>query len=298
MDKLLLIGGSGFIGKNLIEKLSGKYEITSVSKTTKVSGVNNLKIDLNNTDFGFIKGFSKIIYLGTVSSPKEAEIKPNESYISNATNIHTFLEAARNHTVEKIILLSSAVIYSPDNIAPLAEVSLIAPYLNIYNFSKYNLEILAEFYTQKYGMPITVFRLSNTYGPGQTNERAPYLIPGLFEQAITKEKMEIWNTTPIRDFVFVDDVSKVISLELETKGGGLFNLGTGIGSSVLKVAEEIKKLTGVDFVDLGKEVGPPHKVICDMEKLFKRLNYIPVTNLETGLKESYKYYSGLFNKHD
>jgi dTDP-glucose 4,6-dehydratase len=297
MEKLLVIGGSGFIGKNLIRLLSDKYEITSVAKNSEVYGINNLKIDLNNTDFGFINGFSKIIYLGTVSSPKEAEVKPNDAFISNVVNIHNFLEAARNQKTDKIILLSSAVLYSPENKTPLIEESETAPFLSIYNFSKYNLEILAKFYAKKYSLPITVFRLSNTYGPGQTSERAPYLIPGLFEQAIKKGLMEIWNTSPVRDFVYVNDVSKVLSLELETPGGGLFNLATGIGKSVKQVAETVKKITGADYVDLGKEVSPPNKVVCNMDSLNKRLKYIPDTTLEKGLEASYDYYLDLYKKN-
>lgn len=289
MRKLLIIGGSGFVGRSLIKHLSDTYDITSVSKVSRVDGVHNKLIDLNKTNFSFTKDYDYIVYLGTTSSPKEAERKPNESFKTNVENIHRFLEASRKYMPKKIILLSSAVLYSSDN-KSFSEEDKIDPFISIYNFSKYNLELLATFYREKYELPVTVFRLSNTYGPGQLNNRAPYLIPGLFDQAIKVGRMKIWNITPIRDWVYVDDVAEIIGKELEMESGGLFNLGTGKGSSVEQIAEIIKKLTGAEYINLNRPVSPPYKIVCDVRKLKKRLGYIPMVGIDEGLKESYRYY--------
>lgn len=289
MKKLLIIGGSGFVGRSLIKHLLNKYEITSVSRTTKVEGIHNEFFDLNKTDFSFTKHYNYIVYLGTISSPKEAEQKPNESFITNVENIHRFLEASRDYKPKKIILLSSAVLYSSGN-KSFSEQDKIDPFISIYNFSKYNLEMLATFYREKYGLSITVFRLSNTYGPGQVTDRAPYLIPGLFEQAIKKGKMEVWNTSPVRDWIYVDDVAKAIGRELEMKDGGIFNLGTGKGSSVKEIAEVIKKLTGAEYINLNRSVSPPYRVVCDIKELKKRLDFSPSVGIEDGLEKSYCFY--------
>ena len=255
-------------------------------------GVRNINLDLNNSDFTFLmkNDFKYVIYLGTVSSPKEAELKPQETFDSNVTAVQKFLERSINLGFKKIILLSSVVLYSSGKQGKLGENHDISPYSSIYNYSKYIMETLAEFYNRKYSMPITIFRLSNTYGPYQTTKKVPYLIPNLFRQAIEDKKMEVWNTSPVRDWVFIDDVVKVISNELPLSGGGTFNLGTGQGKSVGDVIKIISSLTGARFLDLHKPVEPPFNVVCDVDKLQKRIKYTPSTTLESGLKSTYNYY--------
>lgn len=291
-ERLLVIGGGGFIGRNLIKDLKSKYDITSLSKTSKVHGVKNLNLDLNNSDFHFLlkNKFEYVIYLGTISSPKEAELKPQESFESNVTTVQRFLEKSKELNFKKIILLSSAVLYSSNTQGRLKESDEISPFTSIYNFSKYLLECLAEFYRSKHAMPISVFRLANTYGPIQDTHKVPYLIPSLFQQVLEKGKMEIWNTSPVRDWVFVDDVVKVIFEELNRKGGGIFNLGTGKGRSVGDVAKIITSLTGAGFINLNRPVEPPHSVVCNTKKLKDRLGYVPSTTLDEGLKKTYNYF--------
>ena len=291
-EGLLIIGGSGFIGKNLIKHLKTKYDITSLSRTSKVQGVKNLNLDLNNSNFSFLSKnkFEYVVYLGTISSPKEAELKPQETFDSNVTTMQRFLEKSKELNLKKIILLSSVVLYSSGKQNKLDENSETSPFSSIYNYSKYLLESLAEFYRRKYSMPITVFRLANTYGPFQNTQKAPYLIPNLFQQALEKGKMEVWNAAPIRDWVFIDDVVKVLSKELHKKDGGIFNLGTGEGRSVRDVAKIIASLTGTSFSDLNRPVEPPYSVICNTEKLKERVGYVPSTTLEEGLKSTYNYF--------
>ena len=291
-ERLLVIGGSGFIGRNLIEKLRGIYEVTSISRTNQIGNVRNICIDLIKSDFSFLKEYkgASVAYLGTVSSPKEAELKPQEAFSSNVTAVQRFLEKSKELNFKKIILLSSVVIYASSKQDRLDENGEISPFSSIYNYSKYLLESLAEFYRQKHLMPITVFRLANAYGPFQNTQKVPYLIPSLFQQALEKGKMEVWNTTPIRDWVFIDDVVEVLSRELQIDGGGIFNLGTGEGRSVGDVARIIASLTNTSFIDLNRAVEPPYRVVCDIKRLKKRLGYAPSTTLEEGLRKTYNYF--------
>lgn len=290
-EGLLLIGGGGFIGRNLISELKSNYTITSVSRTSKITGVKNINIDLMQSNFEFLKteNYKYVIYLGTVSSPKESESKPQGMFDSNVVAVQRFLKTSKNLNFKKIIFLSSVVLYLSSNKKKLKEGDQIAPFLSIYNYSKYTMETLAEYYRKKYSMPITVFRLSNTYGPYQTTQKVPYLIPDLFRQGILDKKMKVLNLSPIRDWVFVDDVVKVLAKELKINGGGLFNLGTGIGRSVGDVANIISSLTKSKFINLNKKVSPPHHVICDVSKLKERIGYVPSTTLEVGLKKTFDF---------
>lgn len=291
--RLVVTGGSGFIGRNLLDTLKGSpHEVISVSRENSVEGVENIHEDLTRTNFDFLKPIDPeyVAYLATISSPKEAALKKQESYDTNVTAVQRFLERAKDLHIKKIVLLSSVVLYSGDGDKPYKEDSEIAPFRDTYNLSKFFLEGLANYYRQNYGLPITIFRLSNTYGPYQTTERVPLLIPKLFEEALEKGKLEVWNTKPVRDWVFVGDVCEVIVRELAAKGHGTFNLGTGRGRSVKEVIEIISKLTGVHYQDLDKPVDPPLRVVCDMAKLRAHLKYVPNTSLEEGLQKTFEFH--------
>src|SRR3990172_7292452 len=248
-EKAVITGGSGFVGRNLISALDDElYEIVSVS------------------------------------SPKEAALKKQESYDTNVTGGQRFLEKAKDLNIKKIILFSSVVLYTGNKTEPYKEEDEIDPFRDTYNLSKFFLEGLANYYRQNYGLPITVFRLSNTYGPHQTTKQVPLLVPKLFEQALGEGKIEVWNTKPVRDWVFVGDVCRVIMRELQISREGVFNLGTGKGRSIGEVVEVISRLTGVPYSSLNKPVEPPLKIICDVRKFKKHSGFVPNTPIEEGLE--------------
>lgn len=296
--KILIIGGSGFIGRNLIELLGGmNYDIISVSKTSEIPGVRNIHTDLLLTNFSFLKTISPdyVIYLGTISSPKEAEVKKQQSFETNVVAIQKFLEVARNFDIKKIIFLSSAVLYKDKTDGKYIETDRIDSFLDTYNFSKVLMEKLAEFYRIKYNMKITVFRLSNTYGPYQlTGSDNPLLIPSLFKQAITNGKISVWNGKPVRDWVYVGDVANIIAKELKNKESGVYNLGTGVGHSVRQISKIIASLTNSSVEFQNKIVKPPFRLILNLKALKKHLNFVPQTTIEKGLMKTYEFYKSYY----
>lgn len=189
--------------------------------------------------------------------------------------------------------MSSVVIYKDQASEAYGETDEITPYKEIYSMSKFLLENLAAFYREKYDLPVSVFRLSNIYGPGQNWERFPNLIPQLFHQALVAKKIEVWNLNPVRDFTFITDAATAISKELNTKESGLYNLGTGVGVKVGEVVDIIAKLAQVEVVNLNKEVSPPFRVVCDTTRLEKHLGFVPTTTIQEGLQKTFEYYQTL-----
>lgn len=290
---ILIIGGGGFIGRNLINSLRNKnVNIYSVSKQSTVPAIKNIHADLVTSDFSFLRRIKpkQVVYLGTISSPKEAKGEKQGTFDTNVIALQRFLEAVKDLDIKKVILMSSAVLYSKNNTNPLKEEDKLDPFRDMYNFSKYLLENLAQYYTENYKIPITVFRLSNTYGPFQSTDKAALLIPSLFKQALSEKRMSVWNTKPTRDWIFVEDVCKAIQFEMKVDGAGIYNLGTGVGRKVEDVVEIISRLTKTPYTNLDKKVSPPAKIICSTTKLKRHLNYAPQTTLEEGLKRTYEYY--------
>ena len=287
-EKILVTGGTGFIGKNLIKSLKNKYEVVSVSRSSKVPGVKNINIDLNVSDFSFLRKVKPdyVVYLGTISSPKQAEKFPQQCFDSNVTVIQKFLSVAKDLNVKKIVLFSSIILYK-EKTGKISENDPLNPNSNIYSLSKFLLENIAGYYRTSFGLPITVFRLSNTYGPGQDASQIPFLVPSLFDQAKDKKAIEVWNSKPIRDWVYIADIVKVIEKELKLKNSGMFNLGTGVGTSVDEVSKTIGDFYSVKVKDLKKDVSPPFKVVLDMNALEEHLGYVPDTKVRVGLKKIY-----------
>lgn len=292
-NKILITGGSGFIGKNLIEFLKEDYKVYSVDRSGHGKGIGNTKEDLAKSDFSFLKKIKPqyIVWLATTSSPKEARLHPQECFVSNVVTIQSFLENVKDLNVKKIIFLSSAVLYQDKKTGKYKEGDNIEPNSDIYNYSKYLLESLANYYNEKHKMNITVFRLSNTYGPHQTTTKVSYLLPMLFKQATNNKQIKIWNSSPVRDWIYVDDVAQAIKRELRNKESGIFNLGTGVGTSVGKVSRIIANIYDRKLIDLNKKVGPPFRVVLDMSSLKKHLGYVPETSLKEGIYKTHLHYT-------
>jgi dTDP-glucose 4,6-dehydratase len=293
---LLITGGSGFLGRNLVDllKKDTKYRIFSVSRAHETGGVENIFEDLTKTDFSFLDKIKPdfIVYFGTVSSPNSAAQDPEGSYESNVIAVNKLLAkvAKMEKKVKKIILMSSAVLYKNTEKGVYKETDKIDPYRDPYNFSKFSMECLANYYRSLFSLPITVFRLSNTYGPYQPKREMPTLVSDLFQQAMEHRKIKVLNVKPVRDWIYAGDVCRAIQKELNAPESGIFNLATGKGRSVGDVTAIISRLTGASFVNLDKKALPPMRIVCSTQRLRKHLGYVPSTPLTAGLKKVYEYY--------
>jgi UDP-glucose 4-epimerase len=109
-------------------------------------------------------------------------------------------------------------------------------------------------------------------------------------QAIQDKKIEVWNSTPVRDFVYVQDACEAFLKSLDSKYNGIINIASGIGTSVGEVCQEISKRTGAPIIDLGKQTSGPSHVVCDTGKAKLHLDWQAQTSLYDGIAKSIEYY--------
>ncbi|MEK6868361.1 MAG: NAD(P)-dependent oxidoreductase, partial [Nanoarchaeota archaeon] len=173
---------------------------------------------------------------------------------------------------------------------PIKEDSKLDIFHNNYSFTKGICEQISEYFIKKYDMPIFIFRLSNIYGPYQDWKINPNLLPQVISQAIINKKIEIWNLDPIRDYIYVDDVVEAIIKALHSDTTGIFNLGTGIGTSVREIITKIANLTNVEVNSLNKPVSGPIRIICDINKIKNELGWRPRIILDEGIKRTVDHY--------
>jgi len=295
--KILITGGTGFIGIHLINKLKKSgVEIINISHHKKIDDVENINVDLKKTDFSFLDNldFDYVIHLAAFSSPKRSKNK-EETIELNVNATRRFLEKVGERKVKKIIFLSSALVYAESNNLIKEEDSLNKNLIDIYTKSKILGEKICLDLKEK-GLPILIFRLSNGYGPGQQWEGDSTLIPQLISQAILNNKISLFNRRQIRDYIYIDDIVDAIIRALNTSFSGVLNLGTGKGTSSGDIAERIFKLTGTEIENLNYKIIGPEKIILDISKINEVLNWRPKIRIEEGLNKTIKYYKKLLEK--
>jgi len=291
---VLITGGSGFIGKNLIPQLlEADFKVINVSRTEiKDWSVENIKVDLTRTDFKFLKqvNFDYLVHLAALSNNRlcqDIEVAKKHN-IDLTFNLFNFLSSHKQ--LKKIIYLSSSIIYSEKNQNPIKENGTLNIFYNNYSFTKGMAEFWAEYFRKFYQLPILSFRLSNIYGLHQEYQKFPLLCPQIIYQALIDGEIKILNDKPVRDWIFAEDAASAIVLGLKSDYQGAMNLATGEGHSVGEIVKIVAELTGAKIKILNQPTIGPHYQVCDIGLIKKELKWRPRFKLAEGLKKTIDFY--------
>jgi UDP-glucose 4-epimerase len=265
MKSVLVTGSSGFIGQTLVRSLDSKqYRIIECPSSQIVNLCNIEEIDaLPKADV--------IIHLAAKSYIPESFINPVSFYSNNLLSTLNILDKAKRDG-SKVIFLSTYVYGNPEYL-PIDESHPINP-LNPYTQSKIICEELCRAYYRDFSVPSVVLRLFNVYGPGQGPS---FIIPSILAQ-LEKPIIELKDSRPRRDFVYIDDVISAIiaSTEYVSIGFDIFNVGSGKSVSIKEVANIIKSLTGTKAVIRFNEQtrkGEVLDTVADIRKINSVLNW-------------------------
>mgnify|MGYP006422492789 CR=1 FL=1 len=294
-SKILITGASGFVGQNLVHKLSetdNEFDIYNLSRgPLNIDGVKNIECSADNFDFSVISNmeFDYIVNLLALSHDKDC-VDFEYAQSVNIDFTKRILEFAKiQKKLKKFIHLSSAIIYDNSNVPPVSEEDRL--YLNYsnYSFTKGVSDYYAQFYAEKYGLPVIIFRLSNIYGPSQNFVNSPFLVPSKIVEALTEGKINVFNLRPKRDWIYSEDAVEAIIKSLDVDYNGVLNLASGKGVSVEELISEIAIQTDVEFTSEGRETSGPLNFYCDISKTTEVLNWKPTTSLEEGMKKTINY---------
>jgi len=295
MSKVLVTGGSGFIGTNLILELKKQgYEVINLSKHDPQIEVETLKIDLITDDLSQLDDhkFDYVVHLAAISSIKNAQNNEKETMGINLDGTTKLLEYFSTKNLKKFLFMSSVTVYQEVDTELTEDTgAMIDQGANAYSYSKY----LAEQECKKYDdrVPLLIFRLANAYGPYQRVGKTPNLIPQVIHQALTEGRVEIYNGDFARDFVYVSDIVEAIILGLESDLTETLNLGTGKPTRVGDIAATISKELGVEVKDLQRKIDAPLELVPNIALIQDKLSWSSKTSLEDGLKKTIKYYESL-----
>jgi nucleoside-diphosphate-sugar epimerase len=300
--KILITGGSGFVGENIIDvllKKDKKVKIYNLSRHKSVhKEVINLQKDIIKFDLDKIDiEFDYIIHCLALSNDKYC----TDLDLATKVNIdftNKLLEfATKQKKLKKFIHISSIILYDNKNQSPVTEDDSLYIYYNNYSFTKGLSEQYVQYYAEKFKLPIFIFRLANIYGPYQKINNSPFLIPSKINQALTENKISAFSAKPKRDWIYSVDAAKAIVKSLTSNYCGILNLGTGKGTSVLKIIKEIANDLKVNYEFEDRPMTGPQNFYCNIKKTKKILNWSPETSIEDGIKKTIKYIKKYENCH-
>lgn len=283
MPKILLFGGSGFIGKHLINKMNGKYDFLSLSRNLEDNSMCSKIADILKPESyePFLENTETIINL-------IGQIGPNLDQFTSAnlTGSLNLLNSAVKYNVKNIILISTTHVYGENNNSPSKETDILSPESN-YGIIKMMNEKLYEHFSKIYGINVTILRLSGVYGPGKIKGFFPQMINAINDKTIILKLYNYGNQ--LRDFIYIDDAIDGILKSISHKSSGfdIFNISSGNRYSIKEIISITEKLSnshiGVEYSSKKFD----EKCICaDNSKSKLILNFDPKISLNSGIQKT------------
>ena len=309
--KVLVTGGSGFIGSHLVEALvSKKAKVTVPSRTTSPKFLKSVKdkiklvkadLKKSNTTNKLTQNQNLVFHLSAlVGGIHYNSAHPATLLYENLLPTVNLIESAKSNQVKRLLIVSSACVYSPQCSIPTPESEGFKDHPEPTNFgygwSKRIAELLAKTYSEEHQMKIGIIRPYNTYGPRDSfDPKKSHVIPALVKRVCDGENpLIVWgNGSPTRSFIYVTDIVKGMLAALEKyPQPDPINLGTTEEISIKNLSKLIIKLSGKDTkikFDTKKPNGQPRRN-CDTKKAKKILNFKAQVKLVKGLPEVINYY--------
>jgi dTDP-glucose 4,6-dehydratase len=306
--RLVISGAAGFVGINLAQFIVGNKQMFAVFK--KIILVDNLLYKkqsfpsdiLSYKKFEFIKAsiydvnvLRRVIKKDDVVLHLATEVNTYENpQNSVSTDPEEYLKILLNKRISKFIFVSTADIYGANNSSDLTETDVVKP-TTLYSASKVAFEALLQAYFGLYTFPVVIFRPVTIYGPHQF---PGWLVPRVIIRALKNQAIQITGKGKVkRDWIFVNDVCKILSLAILSKRkdiyGEVFNLGSGTEETVLEVVDFILSRLGkpkslIQFVS--PRAGEIERQITSATKAKKIFNWKPTTVFFKGLDMTVDWY--------
>lgn len=312
--KYLITGGAGFIGSNYLHYVVNKYpndEFVCLDALTYCGNYNNIKELENNVNFKFVKGnicdeefvnqlfekehFDVVINFAAESHVDNSIKNPGIFIETNVQGTRVLLDASRKYNVKRYHQVSTDEVYGD---LPLDRKDLLftedSPIhtSSPYSSSKAGADLLVMAYYRTYGLPVTISRCSNNYGPYQFPEK---LIPLVISKALCNESIPVYGKGEnVRDWIHVIDHNIGVDLIVRNgKIGEIYNLGGHSERTNLDVVKTILKQMGkpLDLITfVADRPGHDLRYAINSEKVERELHWSRTYDFETGIKETVNWY--------
>ena len=261
---VLVTGGFGFIGANLVRRLPAYgwnvkvLDNLSGGRKEYLNGVKNVSFSLGDIRSkedlsAALDGCSAVVHLAAQTSVVDSVNDPWMDFEINVGGFLNLLIACYKKGIEKVVFASSNAVLG-DQEMPINEQKLPCP-ISPYGAAKLACESYANTFSSTYGVKTANLRFANVYGPYSLHKES--VIHKFIRRAIKGESLHIYGDGhQTRDFIHVDDISETIIMSLERNIEGVLQIATGKETSILEIAEKIRNISGgnvnIEFKPRGK----------------------------------------------
>jgi len=305
--KILVTGAGGFIGSHLSEALveSGAKVKALVHYNSRndwglielLPGEIKESLEVVTGDIrdpffmrDIVQGCQIVFHLAALIAIPYSYTAATSYVDTNVKGTLNVLQACLDAGVERVVHTSTSEVYGTAQYTPIDEKHPLQGQ-SPYSASKIGADMLAESFKRSFGLPVSIIRPFNCYGPRQS---ARAIIPTIITQALVSPKLKLGALTPIRDLTYVKDtVDGFIAVaESDRTVGEVINFGTGSGLSIGRLAKKIMGLVGKDreiICDerrMRPEESEVMELICDAGKARELVGWEPRYTLENGLQET------------
>ena len=302
--KALVTGGCGFIGSHIVDELLRRGIETYVLDNLSTGSIENIRHHLNNELFHFIQGdisnifnyFSDVsdidivFHQAAIASVTKSITEPQVVFESNVSFSFKVLNFCKEFGIKKMVFASSSAVYGDQKEHELSE-NLFPKPISPYGASKITIEHFLHSYWETYGLQTVSLRYFNVYGPRQSNNEYSGVITIFINRLLNNKPLVIYGDgKQIRDFVNIHDVVKANMLAMDSPyaAGEAINIGTGIQTSILNLANTIKSVLGRNnspTVFSDSRPGDIRMSLASIAKSYEILGFDPSMDLYTGLNE-------------
>ncbi len=296
--KVLVTGGTGFIGSFVVEELlRNGFEVVVVANGRQFPSYFDEirdKLVFHQADFGdsdslnkCLPGCNAVVHLAWTSVPKPTRGATGYEFTSNIISSINLIEKCLDHNIQTFIFISSGgTVYGIPKKIPIPESHELNPISN-YGLSKLTMEKLLHLYHHSQGMNYSIMRVSNAYGERQNFLRPQGVIGIWIKNIIQKGEVEVWGDgSVVRDYVYVKDVAVAIVEALrQNRCDAIYNIGGGKGYSLNDILYEIRKVIDIPFEVIYKQtrIFDVPTNILDISHAKENLGFNPSTNLNEGI---------------
>jgi len=302
--RILVTGGAGFIGSEVVSQLIKKNAIVTVldnfssGKKQYLPKKKNLKIIKGDiTDEKVVSRAVKdqefVIHLAALPFIPDSFHYPANFFNVNAIgSVNLLWKSIQSKTVTRFVHISTSEVYGTAQHTPMDENHPTAPH-STYAVSKLAGDRVAFTLHKENGFPIVIIRPFNSYGPQYTQ---PYIIPEIMNQLlIGKKELTLGNIDATRDFTYVSDTADAIIRSLDSKKaiGEIINVGSGNEISIkdlaFKISKVAKKKIKIGYDESRERPFDVNRLICDNKKALRLLGWKPKINMDQGLKKLFQW---------
>jgi UDP-glucose 4-epimerase len=298
--KVLVIGGSGFIGSHVVDRLLlYGHSVRVFDRQAERFRAPLQGVDYRVADFAdsmalveALSGVDAVYHMLSTTVPGTADLDPKADIHDNLIGTINLLESMQRLGLFRILFLSSGgTVYGVPDLIPIPETHPLRP-INSYGIVKASIEHYLEIYRRTRGFSPIIVRASNPFGPRQAHSGIQGLISTSLRRILAGQPVEIWGDgAVVRDYLEVGDLAEFCVRAGTSDREGSYNAGSGNGLSVNEIIAALRVATGSDFETIykpGRAIDVPCSVL-DCSRAKKDFHWTCEIGLESGLRNTWSW---------